>query len=56
MYANVINCIFFSGDTCDDVRTEAALGFKKVFGCLNQRKLTMNYNETNFIFFSILMD
>jgi len=49
-------CLLFSGDTWDNVRTKATLGFKKVLGYLNQRKLTINYKKTNFINFSIHKD
>lgn len=49
-------CLFFSGDTWDDVQTKVTLCFTKVLGHLNQRKLTINYNKTNFINFSILKD
>lgn len=49
-------CLLFSGDTWDAVRTKVKLGLKKVLGYLNQRKLTINYNKTNFINFFIHKD
>lgn len=46
-------CLLFSGVSWKDVRSKATKGFKKVINYLNHRKLSINYNKTNFINFSI---
>lgn len=49
-------CLLFSGDTWDEIRFKATHDLKKVINYLNHRKLSINYNKTNFINFSILND
>lgn len=49
-------CLLFSGDSWDEVRSIATKEFKKVINYLNHRKLSINYQKTNYINFSINKD
>jgi len=49
-------CLLFSGDSWDEVRSIATKEFKKVIKYLNHRQLSINYQKTNYINFSINKD
>jgi len=49
-------CLLFSGDSWDEFRSIATKAFKKIINYLNHRKLSINYQKTNYINFSINKD
>ena len=46
-------CLLFSGDSWNEVRSKATKGFKKVVEFINYRKLSINYNKTMFVNFTV---